>query len=44
MMKTLIDDSLTLEQIESQRESDWQLFELDGLVSRWWMPRAQLQD
>lgn len=33
MMKTLIDDLLTLERIESQRESDWQLFELDGLVS-----------
>ena len=33
LMKTLIDDLLTLERIESQREDDWQLFDLGGLVS-----------
>ncbi|MBZ0287187.1 MAG: HAMP domain-containing histidine kinase, partial [Anaerolineae bacterium] len=33
MMKTLIDDLLTLERIESQREGDWQSFGLCGLVS-----------
>lgn len=33
MMKTLIDDLLTLERIESQREGDWQSFDLCGLVS-----------
>ncbi|MBN1680525.1 MAG: GAF domain-containing protein [Anaerolineae bacterium] len=32
MMQTLIDDLLTLERAESQRESEWQVFDLGGLV------------
>ncbi|WP_119072925.1 sensor histidine kinase [Aggregatilinea lenta] len=32
-MQSLIDDLLTLERVESERESDWQTFDLAGLVT-----------
>ncbi len=32
-MQSLIDDLLTLERVESERESDWQVFDLAGLVT-----------
>jgi signal transduction histidine kinase len=32
-MQSLIDDLLTLERVESERESDWQTFDLSGLVT-----------
>jgi signal transduction histidine kinase len=32
IMKSLIDDLLTLERIESQQKNDWQAFDLSGLV------------
>ncbi|MBN1201361.1 MAG: GAF domain-containing protein [Anaerolineae bacterium] len=31
-MQSLIDDLLTLERVESERESEWQVFDLGGLV------------
>ncbi|MCD4687519.1 MAG: GAF domain-containing protein, partial [Anaerolineae bacterium] len=44
VMRSLLEDLLTLERIESERESEWQIFDLGGLVTEVVMEHQQGAD